>query len=132
MSMNDPIADMLTRIRNANAIRRDTVDVPRSKLKRGIADVLRREGFIADYLDIEAGPQSIIRVKLKYGADGQRVSRRIERVSKPGRRVYRRVPDLDAPVGGIGVYVVSTDQGVLSDREAREKMAGGDILCRVV
>ena len=132
MSMNDPIADMLTRIRNANAIRRDTVDVPRSKLKRGIADVLRREGFIADYLDIEAGPQSIIRVKLKYGADGQRVIRRIERVSKPGRRVYRRVPDLDAPVGGIGVYVVSTDQGVLSDREAREKMAGGEILCRVV
>ena len=132
MSMNDPIADMLTRIRNANAIRRDTVDVPRSKLKRGIADVLRREGFIADYLDIEAGPQSIIRMKLKYGPDGQRIIRRIERVSKPGRRVYRRVPDLDAPVGGIGVYVVSTDQGVLSDREAREKMAGGEILCRVV
>lgn len=132
MSMNDPIADMLTRIRNANAIRRDSVDVPRSKLKRGIADVLKREGFISDYLDIEAGPQSILRLRLKYGPERQRIIRRIERVSKPGRRVYSRVTDLESPVGGIGVFVVSTDKGVLSDREAREKMAGGEILCRVV
>ena len=132
MSMNDPIADMLTRIRNANAIRRSTVDVPRSKLKRGIAEVLKREGFIHGYLDIEAGHQSLLRLDLKYGPDGQRLIRRIERVSKPGRRVYRGVTDLDAPVGGVGVFVVSTDRGVLSDREAREQRAGGEVLCLVV
>lgn len=131
MSMTDPIADMLTRIRNGNLTGRKTVDVPRSKLKRGIAEVLKREGFIADYLDVEAGPQSVLRLTLKYGPDGQRILRDIQRVSKPGRRVYRGVHDLDAPVGGIGVFVVSTDRGVLSDREAREQRTGGEVLCKV-
>ncbi len=132
MSMTDPIADMLTRIRNANVIKRRTVDVPRSKLKTGIAHVLKREGYIEDFLDIEAGTRSLLRLTLKYGPEGQHIIRRIERVSKPGRRVYRGVADLTSPVGGLGVYVVSTDQGVLSDREAREKKAGGEILCRVI
>ncbi len=132
MSMNDPIADMLTRIRNANSIRRQSVDVPRSKLKRGIADVLKREGYIDDFLDIEAGPKSVLRLQLKYGPAGRRIIRRIERVSKPGRRIYRGVSDLESPIGGLGVYVVSTDQGVLSDREARDRKAGGEVLCRVV
>ncbi len=131
MSMTDPIADMLTRIRNANAIRRRSVDVPRSRLKKGIADVLKREGFIADYLDIDAGPQSVLRLELRYGEDGQRVLRGIQRVSKPGRRIYRGVTDLESPLGGIGVFVVSTDKGVLSDREAREQRTGGEVLCKV-
>jgi len=131
MSMTDPIADMLTRIRNANRIRRRTVDVPRSRLKRGIAEVLKREGFIVDYLDVDAGPHSLLRLELRYGPDGQRVLRDIQRVSKPGRRVYRSVDDLDSPVDGIGVYVVSTDKGILSDREAREKRTGGEVLCKV-
>ena len=131
MSMTDPIADMLTRIRNANAIRRDTVDVPRSRLKKGIAEVLKREGFIVDYLDIDAGAQSTLRLELRYGPDGQRLIRDIQRVSKPGRRVYRGVGDLEAPLDGIGVFVVSTDKGVLSDREAREQRTGGEVLCKV-
>ncbi len=131
MSMTDPIADMLTRIRNANAIRRRSVDVPRSKLKAGIADVLRREGFISDILDIEAGPNSVLRLQLRYGPDGRRILRDIQRVSRPGCRVYRSVDDLQAPLDGLGVYVVSTDQGVLSDREARERRTGGEVLCKV-
>jgi small subunit ribosomal protein S8 len=131
MSMTDPIADMLTRIRNANAIRRKIVDVPRSKLKKGIAEVLKREGYIRDYLDIEAGPASVLRLELNYGPDGRRVLRDIQRVSKPGRRVYRAVDELESPVNGIGVFVVSTDRGVLSDREAREQRAGGEVLCKV-
>ena len=131
MSMTDPIADMLTRIRNANAIRRSTVDVPRSRLKKGIAEVLKREGFIVDYLDIDAGAQSTLRLELRYGPDGQRLIRDIQRVSKPGRRIYRGVGDLEAPLDGIGVFVVSTDKGVLSDREAREQRTGGEVLCKV-
>jgi small subunit ribosomal protein S8 len=131
MSMSDPIADMLTRIRNGNEIRRANVDVPRSRLKKGIAEVLKREGFIRDYLDVEAGHRSIIRVQLKYGPEGERVIREIQRVSKPGRRVYRRFSDLEPPVGGQGIYVLSTDRGVLSDREAREQNVGGELLCVV-
>jgi small subunit ribosomal protein S8 len=129
--MSDPIADMLTRIRNAQAIRRATVDVPASKLKQGIAQVLKREGFIKGFLPIEAGVSSMIRVELRYGPEGRRVIRCLERVSKPGRRIYRGVGDMASPLGGQGIYVVSTDQGVLSDREARERNAGGELLCRV-
>lgn len=131
MSMNDPIADMLTRIRNAQTIRRDTVDVPASKLKQGIARVLKREGFINGFLPIEAGVGSKIRIELKYGPSGERIIRRLERVSKPGRRIYRGVSDMASPLGGQGIFIVSTDQGVLSDREARERNAGGELLCRV-
>ncbi len=131
MSMTDPIADMLTRIRNANAIRRDEVDVPHSKLKKGLADVLRREGFIQDFLDVEAGTRSMLRMQLKYGPEGERVIRGIQRVSRPGRRVYKRADDISAPVGGQGIFVMSTDRGVLSDREAREQRVGGEVLCVV-
>ncbi len=131
MSMTDPIADMLTRIRNANTIRRREVDVPRSRLKKGVAEVLKREGFIIDYLDVEAGHRSLLRMQLKYGPDGERVIRGIQRVSRPGRRVYRGSDKLDAPVGGQGIYVVSTDRGVLSDREARDQRVGGELLCVV-
>lgn len=131
MSMTDPVADMLTRIRNALAIRRSEVDVPRSKLKRGIADVLKREGFIDDFLDVEAGVASVLRLRLKYGPEGEHVVRGLQRVSKPGRRIYSGARDLQAPRRGQGIYVLSTDRGVISDREAREQNAGGEVLCLV-
>ena len=131
MSMNDPIADFLTRIRNGLNIGRKEVDVPRSKLKRGVADVLKREGFIADYLDIEAGPQSLLRLQLKYTHDGVSTIREIKRVSKPGRRIYRGASELSSPRAGQGILVLSTDRGVISDREAREMNAGGEVLCQV-
>ena len=131
MSMTDPIADMLTRVRNALNIHRKQVDVPRSKLKKGIAEVLKREGFISDYLDVEAGPKSLLRLTLKYGPEGETVIRKIDRVSRPGRRVYMGADKLEPVLGGQGMFVVSTDQGVLSDREARSQNTGGEVLCRV-
>ena len=129
--LTDPIADMLTRVRNANSIRRRTVDVPFSRLKCGIADVLKREGFISDFLTIEAGPRSVLRLTLKYGQEGERVIRGIDRVSAPGRRVYSGAAGGAGFQAGQGIYVLSTDRGVLSDREARQKNAGGEVLCRV-
>jgi small subunit ribosomal protein S8 len=129
--LTDPIADMLTRVRNANLIRRTTVDIPHSRLKQGIADVLKREGFISDWLRIEAGHRPILRVTLKFGQEGERVIRGIDRVSSPGRRIYRGAADVAGPVNGHGIFVLSTDRGVLSDREARQSNAGGEILCRV-
>ena len=131
MSMTDTIADMLTRVRNANAIRRSSVDIPGSRLKTGIADVLMREGYISDFKVIPLGHASVLRITLKYGPDGEQVIRDIARVSKPGRRVYRRAVELDGPAGGQGIYVLSTDGGVISDREARQRNAGGEVLCRV-
>jgi len=131
MSMNDPIADFLTRIRNALAVRRKEVDVPRSNLKRGLAEVLKREGFINDYLDIEAGPQSLLRIQLKYGPEGHSTIRGIDRVSKPGRRVYSGALDLKSPRNGQGILVLSTDRGVVSDREAKALNAGGEVLCQI-
>lgn len=131
MSMTDTIADMLTRVRNANSIRQRTVDVPASRLKLGIAEVLKREGFISDFLEIEAGFRKVLRITLKYGPDGETVIREITRVSRPGRRVYSRALQLASPSSGQGILVLSTDRGVISDREARERNAGGEILCRI-
>lgn len=129
--LTDPIADMLTRVRNANSIRRRTVDIPFSRLKLGIAEVLKREGFLVEHLKIEAGHRSVLRLTLKYGQEGERVIRGIDRVSTPGRRVYRGASDVGAFQAGQGIYVLSTDRGVLSDREARRSNAGGEVLCRV-
>lgn len=129
--LTDPISDMLTRVRNANSIRRRTVDIPFSRLKLGIADVLKREGFISDFLKIDAGHRSVLRLTLKFGQEGERVIRGIDRVSSPGRRVYRGAVESAPYQGGQGIYVLSTDRGVLSDREARQKNAGGEVLCRV-
>lgn len=129
--LTDPISDMLTRVRNANSIRRRTVDVPYSRLKAGLADVLRREGFISDILKIEAGHRSVLRLTLKYRQEGERVIRGIDRVSSPGRRIYRGAGDVGSYQAGQGIFVLSTDRGVLSDREARQKNAGGEVLCRV-
>lgn len=129
--MTDPIADMLTRIRNALAIERPFVDIPLSQVKRGIADVLQREGYIWDYEVVEAQPVSVLRVNLKYSATGERVIQHLTRVSKPGRRVYsesRHIPDI---LQGMGICVLSTNQGMLSSREAKAKHVGGEIVCEV-
>ena len=131
MSMTDTIADMLTRVRNANSIRSRTVDIPGSRLKTGIAEVLKREGFISDFLVLPLEKRSVLRITLKYGPDGENVIREITRVSKPGRRVYSRATELSGPSAGQGIYVLSTDRGVVSDREARERNAGGEVLCKI-
>jgi small subunit ribosomal protein S8 len=131
MSMTDPLADLLTRIRNANRIGRTTVDCPASNLKRGALAVLKREGFIREYKDLEGVKFPTVRIYLKYGPDNEKVIRHLQRVSKPGRRVYAKVRDLSVLLNGIGVRILSTPQGVLSDRECRDRNVGGEILAEV-
>ena len=131
MSMNDPIADMLTRIRNANAVYHKTVNMPSSLLKVAIADVLKREGFIEDFQVMESSPSSLLKIYLKYGPHKEKVIRAIERVSKGGRRVYTTVSDFKPVLNGLGIAVLSTNKGVLSDREAKRLNVGGEVLCRV-
>jgi small subunit ribosomal protein S8 len=129
--MTDPIADMLTRIRNAILIERPFVEMPHSNVKQGIADVLQREGYIWDYEVLDGNPARILRVNLKYSATGERVIQHLVRVSKPGRRVYaesRKLPDV---LQGMGICVLSTNQGMLSSREARAKHVGGEVICEV-
>ncbi len=129
--MTDPIADMLTRIRNAVRVERPQVEMPSSKLKEGVADVLKREGYIWDWEVVDSKPCRQLRVFLKYGPQGERVIRHLQRVSKPGRRVYRGVDQLRPVLGGLGISVVSTSHGVLSDREARQQKIGGEVICDV-
>ncbi len=129
--LTDPVADLLTRIRNANSIGRKSVDIPASKLKVHIVQVLKDEGFIAGYEVLEGEPRSTLRVRLRYGPDGEQVIRSIQRVSKPGRRIYRRADDIKPALRGMGMFVMSTPRGVLSDRQAREAHVGGEILCEV-
>ncbi|MEM8679843.1 MAG: 30S ribosomal protein S8 [Planctomycetota bacterium] len=129
--MTDPIADMLTRIRNAVAIERPAVEMPLSKVKRGVAEVLKREGYIWDWSEIEDQPSKKLRIDLKYGPNGERVIRHIKRVSKPGRRVYSRAREMRPILQGLGITVVSTSRGVISDREARQRNLGGEVLCEV-
>lgn len=135
--MTDPIADMLTRIRNAALVQKPSVRVPRSKLKANVADVLKREGYIADFgfEDSSAtdgmGPQGWITIQLKYGPDGEDVITFMQRVSKPGRRVYAGAHDLRPVLNGLGIDILSTSKGVLSDREARKQNVGGEVLARV-
>ena len=129
--MTDPIADMLTRIRNAVRIERSTVEMPLSKVKRGVADVLKREGYIWDWQEVDAAPVKHLRLDLKYGPNGERVIQKIRRISKPGRRVYSRAREMKPILKGLGITVVSTSRGVLSDREARQRNLGGEVLCEV-
>ena len=129
--MTDPIADMLTRIRNAVRIEHAQVDMPISKLKRGMADVLKREGYIWNWTEVEEKPVSRLRIELKYGPNGERLIQHIRRVSKPGRRVYSGSADLRPVLNGLGISIVSTSRGVLSDREARQKKLGGEVLCEL-
>ncbi len=131
MAMSDPIADMLTRIRNAVGNERKTVKCLNSKVCRGVADVLKGEGYINDFDVIDDGLQGVIRVKLKYGPRGEQVLHRLTRESRPGRRVYRKADDLPKPKQGLGICIVSTSSGVLSDRQCREKRVGGELLATV-
>ena len=129
--MTDPIADMLTRIRNANRINRRKVEMPASRMRVGIANVLKDEGFIEDYQVVESKPTSVLHVTLRYGIDGEKVIRSIQRVSKPGRRVYAGLSELKPVLRGQGIHVVSTPKGVLSDRKARELGVGGELLAEI-
>ena len=135
--MTDPIADMLTRMRNALRIRRKKVRIPRSKMKLGIAEVMKREGYVLDYREIEGKPeeghggQGWIEIDLKYGPEGEDVLTFMHRSSKPGRRVYSKVDALPLVLNGLGISILSTSQGILSDREARAKRVGGEVICTV-
>jgi len=129
--MTDPIADMLTRIRNAVRVERPHVDLPLSKVKRGLAEVLKREGYIWDWEEVPQEPARGLRIHLKYGPNGERVIRRIRRISKPGRRVYSGATSLRPILGGLGISIISTSRGVISDREARQRKLGGEVLCEV-
>ena len=129
--MTDPIADMMTRLRNANTNRAKQVTMPASRLKVGIAQILKEEGFINDYVVEPATPSSKLKLTLRYGGDGEAVIRRIIRVSRPGRRVYAGANELPPVLRGMGIQILSTPKGVLSDRTARRERVGGEVLCKV-
>ena len=132
MSMSDPIADMLTRIRNANTAKHDTVDVPASKMKIAIADILLKEGYIKAYDIVEDGSFNQIHITLKYGADkNEKIISGIKRISKPGLRVYADVENMPKVLGGLGIAIVSTNKGILTDKEARKENVGGEVLAFV-
>jgi len=129
--MTDPIADMLTRIRNAVRVERPHVDMPLSRLKLGVAEVLKREGYIWDFKEVDAEPVKHLWIELKYGPNGERVIQNIRRVSKPGRRVFSKSRDLRPVLNGLGISILSTSKGLVSDREARQQNLGGEVLCEV-
>ena len=132
MTMSDPIADMLTRIRNANTAKHDTVDVPSSKMKLAIADILVKEGYIASYEIVDDGAFKNIHMTLKYGADkNEKVITGIKRISKPGLRVYAGKDEIPRVLGGLGIAILSTNQGVITDKEARKLQVGGEVLAFV-
>ena len=131
MSLSDPIADMLTRIRNALRINREQVNIKASKICEGIAVVLKKEGYVAGYDRIDDGKQGILRVDLKYDPDGRPVITEIKRVSKPGRRIYSSVSDLPHILSGMGVAIISTSKGVMCDKDCRKENVSGEILCTV-
>ncbi|WP_243388402.1 30S ribosomal protein S8 [Bacillus kexueae] len=131
MVMTDPIADMLTRIRNANMVRHEKLEVPASKIKREVAEILKREGFIRDVEFIEDNKQGILRIFLKYGPNNERVITGLKRISKPGLRVYAKADEVPRVLNGLGIAIVSTSQGVLTDKEARAKQTGGEVLAYV-
>ena len=131
MSWSDPIADMLTRIRNAGRVAKAQAQVKASKTCEGIAAVLKKEGFIEDYDRIEDGKQGILRITLKYDQEGQPAITEIKRMSKPGCRMYASVDDLPTVLGGLGTAIVSTSKGIITDRNCRENKVGGEVLCTV-
>ena len=132
MTMSDPIADMLTRIRNANTAKHDTVDIPSSKMKNAIAEILFNEGYITKYEIIEDGNFKTIRVTLKYGADkNEKIITGIKRISKPGLRVYASKNEIPKVLGGLGTAILSTNQGIITDKEARKLQVGGEVLAFV-
>jgi small subunit ribosomal protein S8 len=129
--MTDPIADMLTRIRNAVRIERPLIEMPTSKLRKGIAQVLKDEGYIWDFDEVDTVPARTLRLQLKYGPNGERLINRIDRVSKPGCRRYKGYKDLKPVLGGMGIQILSTPKGVLSDRRAKAEKVGGEVLALI-
>ena len=131
MTMTDPIADMLTRLRNASAAKHETVEMPYSKFKANIAEILKREGYIKDFTAKEAKVGQTLEVTLKYGPNGERSIQGIKRISKPGLRRYAKSDSLPMPLGGLGIAIISTSKGVMTDKEARKNAVGGEVLCYV-
>ncbi|AMO87294.1 small subunit ribosomal protein S8 [Solibacillus kalamii] len=131
MTMTDPIADMLTRIRNANMVRHEKLEVPASNVKKEIAEILKREGFVRDVEYVEDNKQGIIRIFLKYGKENERVITGLKRISKPGLRVYAKTNEVPKVLNGLGIALVSTSNGLLTDKEARAKQVGGEILAYI-
>ena len=131
MNITDPIADMLTRIRNANSSRHKTVDIPASKMKKSIAEILFEEGYIKSFEEIDDGVQGIIRITLKYDENGNRVIAGLKRISKPGLRVYAASEELPKVLNGLGVALVSTSKGIMTDKKARQNNVGGEVLAYV-
>src|ERR671914_2799007 len=131
MSVNDPIADFLTRIRNAHMAKHDTVEIPHSKLKRELARILKEEGYINDFSERGSGAEARIVIELKYGPDGQRAITGLRRMSRPGRRVYRKQSNIPRVLDGLGVAILSTSRGILTDHQARRRGVGGEVLCFV-
>ena len=131
MTMTDPIADMLTRIRNANTVGHKTVDVPASNMKKSIAGILKEEGYITDFEVIDDNKQGVIRIPMKYGADKERVISGLKKISKPGLKVYAKAGEVPKVLGGLGIAIVSTSKGIVSDKEARKLGVGGEVICYV-
>jgi small subunit ribosomal protein S8 len=131
MVMTDPIADMLTRIRNANSVYHDKVEIPASKIKQSIVEILKSEGFVKDYEMVSDDKQGTLRVALKYGANREKVITGIKRISKPGLRVYAKKDQLPRVLGGLGIAIISTSKGIMSDKQARKEGLGGEVIAYV-
>ncbi|WP_100400595.1 30S ribosomal protein S8 [Bacillus sp. FJAT-44742] len=131
MVMTDPIADMLTRIRNANTVRHEKLELPASNLKKEVAEILKREGFVRDVEYVEDNKQGIIRIFLKYGPSNERVISGLKRISKPGLRVYAKANEVPRVLGGLGIAVISTSNGVMTDKDARSQQVGGEVLAYI-
>ncbi|HHW58198.1 MAG TPA: 30S ribosomal protein S8 [Clostridia bacterium] len=131
MVMTDPIADMLTRIRNANIARHETVEIPASNMKRAIAMIMLKEGFIKSVEEIDDGKGGILKLTLKYGPNKERVISGLKRISKPGLRVYARHDELPRVLGGLGIAIISTSKGIMTDKEARKEGVGGEVICYI-
>ncbi|KJS22767.1 MAG: 30S ribosomal protein S8 [Clostridiaceae bacterium BRH_c20a] len=131
MVMTDPIADFLTRVRNANMVMHEKVEIPASKTKKSLAEILKKEGFVKDFEYIEDGKQGVIRIYLKYGSNKERVITGLKRISKPGLRVYSKKDETPRVLGGLGIAIISTSQGIMTDKEARKTGLGGEVICYV-
>ncbi|MBA3004594.1 MAG: 30S ribosomal protein S8 [Desulfurivibrio sp.] len=131
MSMTDPLADMLTRIRNAGMVKFETVEMPLSKVKTGVAAILKKEGFINDYQVLDTDTQGVLRIEMRYDQNNDRIITNLKRVSKPGRRVYVKHDQIPKVMSGLGIAIISTSKGIFTDKEARAMKIGGELLCEV-
>lgn len=131
MSMTDPLADMLTRIRNAGMVKFEAVEMPLSKVKTGVAAILKKEGFINDYQVLDTDTQGVLRIEMKYDQNNERIITNLKRVSKPGRRIYVKHDQIPKVMSGLGIAIISTSKGIFTDKEARAMKIGGELLCEV-